>query len=174
MRVTKVNEEVYYSGEPIVSVTREDLAWLKECAAKNPRTRVRLCAHRDLQDRVHEMLIVFRKGTYVRPHKHLDKTESFHVVEGTADLVLFKDDGAIAQVRKLGDPASGASFFLRNEATGYHTLVVRSEYFVFHETTNGPFNRDGSVPAPWAPDDRDLAAGAAYLARMSEEAERLR
>lgn len=174
MRVTRFNDEVFYSGEPVVSVTREDLAWLKECAARNPRTRVRLCAHRDVKDRVHEMLIVFKTGTYVRPHKHLDKTESFHVVEGCADLVLFQDDGSISQVQRLGDAASGDSFFLRNEATGYHTLVVRSEYFIFHETTNGPFDPAGSVPAPWAPDDRDLAAGAAFLAKVSEAAGRFR
>ena len=89
----KINEEVLYPDGKWVGLTIADLAFLRSEAAKNPRQRIRLCAHQGPQDKVHEMFIVHGKDAYVRPHRHLNKTESFFLLEGQADAVFFDDEG---------------------------------------------------------------------------------
>ena len=97
------NPEVYYSD-----VTADDatIAELKRIAAGNPRLRSRLCTHPDPSSGLHEMLIVHHREAYVRPHKHLGKPESFHVIEGTAQVVIFEDDGRIREVLEMAPSAA--------------------------------------------------------------------
>src|SRR5207247_7893851 len=80
--------EVRYAIEAVITVDAEDVAQLKREAQRNPRRRVRLCAHGGIDDSLHEMLIVHANNTYVRPHRHLGKSESFHVIEGDVEVVL--------------------------------------------------------------------------------------
>lgn len=161
-----LNTEVFVAEDRLVTVDCAQIKILKEQAARNPRRRVRLCAHKDVQDRLHEMLIVMGRDIYVRPHKHLRKTESFHVVEGTATVVFFEESGAIDEVVHIGDFLSGGVFYFRNDEPRYHTQIITSEFLVVHEITNGPFNRADTVFAPWAPDEADTAIVAGYLERL--------
>ena len=80
-RFRKLNDEVLYPTETIVQVNRQDIDALVSQAQANVRKRIRICADPDPGDRLHEMLIVHTCDTYVRPHKHLDNTESFRIIE---------------------------------------------------------------------------------------------
>jgi len=40
----------------------------------------------------------------------------------------------------------------------FHSLLIESEWFVFQETTTGPFNANDSSTAIWSPDANDSAA----------------
>ncbi|MGB7542994.1 MAG: WbuC family cupin fold metalloprotein [Burkholderiales bacterium] len=168
----RLNEEVYFAEDPIVRVGREDIEMLKRLALDTRRKRVRLCAHRGVEDALHEMLIVHTKEAYVRPHKHLNKAESFHLVEGAVDVVFFDDDGAIRDVVCMGRGATGDSFFYRISGPQYHTLLIRSDFVVFHEATSGPFVREQTAFAPWAPAEDDLAGQAAFFRRTDESVRR--
>lgn len=145
------NSEVLYSNDDIPMVDNEEIGYFKELSLKNDRKRIRLCTHSAPEAVLHEMLIVHGKDAYVRPHKHLAKSESVHIIEGKVDVVLFADDGRIQQVIKMGDYSSNSVFFYRLEQPIFHTLIIRSEVLVFHETTNGPLDKDTTVFAPWAP-----------------------
>ena len=172
MHITTFNDEVLYTDDPIVQVSRADIQGLKQAALSNPRRRIRLCGHRNINSTLHEMLIVHTKGTYVHPHKHLNKSESFHVVEGIADIVVFDDSGKVTAVVPMGDYASGRKFFYRLSDPWFHTLLITSEFFVFHETTNGPFVKADTVFAQWAPEDKDDGAGQRFLEETSHKAAR--
>jgi cupin fold WbuC family metalloprotein len=152
-RIKKINDEVFVAEDCLVQVDSAQMHALKEQAARNPRHRVRLCAHKDAQDRLHEMLIVLTNKVYIQPHKHLNKTESFHVIEGTATVVFFNIHGGIADIIRIGDAGSGRPFYFRNDDPRYHTQIITSDYLVFHEITNGPFNRADTIFAPWSPDE---------------------
>jgi cupin fold WbuC family metalloprotein len=102
MRFSAVSEEVLYTTEPITSVSRSDIALLKSMAMKNTRKRIRLCAHPDTDDPLHEMIIVHARGAYIRPHKHPGKSESFHIIEGRLKVVIFEEDGGIRDVLRMG------------------------------------------------------------------------
>jgi cupin fold WbuC family metalloprotein len=169
MSFIRQSDEVYVSETDVTTVTGDDIAFLKARAAENPRRRVRLCAHRDTADRLHEMLIVHMRGTYVQPHKHLGKSESFHVIEGRLKVLLFDDDGRHTRTVQLSEPNGGASFFYRLAAPTFHSVVPESEFVVFHEVTNGPFDRRETIAAPWAPSETDAAAGARFLAGIVGE-----
>ena len=93
MQFKEINSEVLVANGPLTQVGREDIELLKKKAAENPRRRSRICAHRENDDRIHEMLIVLAADCYIRPHKHFGKSESLHLIEGSASAVFFDDAG---------------------------------------------------------------------------------
>ena len=173
MELNEVSEEVLYTLDPVTKVAVTDIESLKGRALANPRERARICTHLSVDDSVHEMLIVHTKGTYIPPHKHLGKSESFHIIEGRLDIVMFDDAGEVVDVIEMGEYASGDTFFWRISESYYHTVIPRSEIVVFHETTRGPFRREDLVHGPWAPPEDDHAAARRYMATL-ESAIRLR
>ena len=94
MKYNRISNEVLYTDESITKIDQVDIESLKALAAKNSRKRIRLCAHPDMQDNLHEMIIVHARDAYVRPHKHIGKSESFHVIEGLLLVVVFDDEGS--------------------------------------------------------------------------------
>lgn len=166
---SKINEEVLYSKDIVTKLNKADILNFKNQSSINLRKRIRLCAHTEQLDLLHEMFIVHERGAYVRPHRHHGKSESTHIVEGNVDVVLFSDDGRIEQVISMGDYKSGKTFYYRIAKPIYHTLIVRSEVLVFHETTNGPFNRSTSNFAPWAPVDTDEKSIIHYMSNLEEQ-----
>jgi cupin fold WbuC family metalloprotein len=167
MQTARINDEVHVAGDRIVKVARHDLALLKTAAGSSRRRRARLCAHKSTQNPLHEMLIVLDGATYVRPHRHPGKSESFHVVEGAVTVVVFTNDGQIDEVIDMGDYHSGKLFYYRLEDPAFHTVLVHSDQAVIHETTNGPFDPTQTQFAPWAPAEEDEVAGRAYLRELA-------
>jgi cupin fold WbuC family metalloprotein len=169
LRAREESPEVLYPLEPVVHLRREGIEILTKAAATNPRERIRLCTHSGVGDSLHEMFIVHRSGTYIRPHRHPGKSESFHVIDGTADVVLFDDNGGIRDVIPTGPYSSGRCFYQRLSVAVYHTLIIRSQAFIFHEVTSGPFDRASSEFAPWSPAiDAGQDEIAAFTARIED------
>ena len=162
------NKEVSHTTENVVKICKADIEVLKKQALKNERKRIRLCSHRDIHDTLHEMLIIHTKDAYIRPHKHFNKSESLHVVEGEADIILFDEQGNIKEVVAMGEHSSGRKVYYRLSTPQYHTLIIRSNFLVFHETTNGPFQKLDTVFAPWAPEESNLQACDEYMQRLKE------
>lgn len=163
VKYREMSKEVFYVDDSLVQVGKQELDFLKERVGNTPKKRIRLCAHRSKDDYVHEMIILLDKETYIRPAKHIGKAESLHVVEGRADAVFFDEIGKISKVIQMGDSSTGLKFYYRIDDPVYHALIVRSEYFIFHETTGGPFNRADTIFASWAPVEADLAAVREYM-----------
>ncbi len=163
MRTRMFNREVLFSDEAMAKISRRDLESIKVRAFKNKRRRMRLCLHRDIKDKLHEMFIVHTRDTYVRPHKHLKKCESLYVVKGSADALMFDERGRILDLLRLGEYASGKQFYYRLSQPVYHCLIIRSKFFIFHEVTNGPFKVTDTVFATWAPQENDLAARKKFM-----------
>jgi cupin fold WbuC family metalloprotein len=170
MKLRENSLEVLVADERIVLLTHANLDDLKARATKSPRGRARICAHRSADDSLHEMMIALCHGCYIRPHRHLAKVESYHMLQGRMDIVMFDDAGSVIETVHLGAPGSDDPFFYRNDAAGFHTVLVRSDFAVFHETTNGPFRPEETIPAPWAPDEADLSGAAIFLAHLGDAA----
>lgn len=158
LRAREVSDEVLVAEGPLVEIDADDIAEMKRRAATTPRRRLRICAHPADTAALHEMLIVHARGAYVRPHKHIGKSESVHVIEGEADLFLFDEQGAVTNRIALGPYDSERRFYYRIDEPLYHTLVIRSDHFVMHEVTNGPFDRAQTVFPAWAPEEGDTPA----------------
>ena len=143
--------DVFKLNEPIIEIGADWLARLKTAAQQSPLRRARVCLHAAPEDAIQEMIIALCQDTLFRPHRHLDKTESFHIVEGELDLIVFEDTGRPQRVIRMGPMASGKTFCYRLNAPLYHALLPRTPFVIFHETTAGPFRNDAQF-APWAPE----------------------
>jgi cupin fold WbuC family metalloprotein len=158
--------DVLQAEGAVVALAGSDVAELYGRAAGAKLGRARIRMHPDTDDPLHEMLIALTRSSYVRPHKHPGKSESFHVVAGRLDVVLFDDEGRIEEIVRMGDHGSGLAFYYRLNRPMFHTVVVRSDEALVHEVTNGPFRSADTVYAPWGPDDGDDVAKLRLAARI--------
>ena len=160
----EISDCVFYAAEKIVRVNQRMIDSLKERALVAKTVRSRMCMHPSPESDLHEMMIVHFRNTYVRPHKHVKKSESIHMVEGTADLVFFDGQGEIMDVIEMGEYKSGKNFYYRMNDDFFHTILIGSEVCIFHETTKGPFVKErDTVLAPWTPVNEDTKQVVVYM-----------
>jgi cupin fold WbuC family metalloprotein len=160
-RFQPVSEGVFVALSPISTVGPAEIAFVKAQARSVLRRRARLCLHRSSYDRLHDMVIALDRETYLRPHRHSDKSETFHVIEGSASVVIFDEQGDIKRVIALGGEQGQRLY--RMDEPHYHTLVIDSEMLVIHEVTNGPFSPGATDYAKFAPAEDNQASANAYL-----------
>lgn len=145
------NDEVFYTSSPLTAIDDADIAWLKARAMETPRRRARICAHPAADAPLHEMIIVHERGTYVPPHRHIGRSESYTIIEGRMRIVLFDEEGKIDGTVDMSTPGQGGTFFYRLSGPQFHSMLIDSEWIVFHEVTSGPFDPKTTEFAPWAP-----------------------
>jgi cupin fold WbuC family metalloprotein len=167
VELIKQSDEVYIAQNDIVSFGTEEVLFLKIAAAQNKRNRARICAHKSNHDPMHEMLIAIGSRSYIQPHKHFQKTESFHIIEGLVDVVTLNEEGRILEVIGLGDFNSGLPYFCRISAAEFHTLKIRSEILIMHEVTTGPFDKKLTIPGDFAPADTDFEEVDEYVGKLT-------
>lgn len=168
IELTRQSAEVYFAAAPLGAVGHDDIAFLKAEAAKSSRKRCRICLHLDEQAGLHETVLVYTAETFNRPNRH-PMAESFHILEGKADVVFFHPGGMVDKVLRMGDMASGLPFICQFPIMVFHTMVVRSKWLVIHETCRGPFVRGKSTMyASWAPRETDAADIKKFLAKLDK------
>lgn len=165
----RITEEMCRAKPGIVTLKKSDLNYLKSEVYRVPRKRIRLCIHQDDDAALHEMFVVYTGLTYVRPNLHLGKDESLHILEGEADFIFFDEAGNVLDVVHLGTQNSGKNFFVRVPQGVFHTIIMRSDYLVIHEATPGPFRREETLWAPWAPLDSNTEEVAQYQQRLESQ-----
>lgn len=172
MSLHETSPGVFYNDSATVSVGDRDLDFLVQEARKNDKHRARICAHPDISDAVHEMVICLLDNGYIQPHLH-HKAESLHVLKGTCDLVLLDASGDVTDVLSIGSDLPEALRYVRLPAETYHTLLIRSDHFLFHETTRGPFDPADTVFGDWSPPEGS-AECAAYTQSLEGEVVRFK
>jgi cupin fold WbuC family metalloprotein len=151
MNIRKATANVFDTEQEIIQLDQSIVEALRKAAPNAPLKRVRFNAHKGSSDVVQEMILAVARDSYIPPHKHPGKSESFHIIEGEVDVVLFDDNGQIQEVLHLGAFHSGKPFYYRTSQTYFHAVVIQSDVAIFHETTNGPFLKEETIFAPWAP-----------------------
>jgi cupin fold WbuC family metalloprotein len=159
----KINNEVFVADELIIQLGAEQITFLKQQALSSNRKRARICTHRSNDDALHEMLIVLCADSYIHPHKHTRKVESFHIIEGLVHVVVFDDAGTIVDLVELGDLSTGKNFYYRLSDSLFHTLLIHSDFLVVHEVTNGPFVENETILATFAPPESRHDEALAYI-----------
>ena len=162
------NLEVYHSKKSVFKLDKKDISSLIELAKKNPRKRVRFCSHSSSNDSIHEMFIIHPRGAYIRPHKHLNKIESMLIIDGEVDYVIFDEEGKIKNIVCMGSFESKKPFYHTIRKDTFHTLLIKSEWLVFLEITQGPFNEKDTIYAEWSPNDNQSGKINKYLSELSQ------
>lgn len=165
---TKESLEVYLSNQSSLSIESSDMGNLVNLAKGLPRNRIRYCAHASPSDVVHEMFIVHPRGAYVRPHKHLDKSESMMIIEGEADYVIFDSKGNVINKISMGDYQSGKPFYQCTRSEEFHSLIIHSEWLIFLEITQGPFNKKDTVFSEWSPRENEDEKIAKFMKKVQK------
>jgi len=145
--------EVFRECDPIVEIGPDWLSRLKASAIEGPLGRSRVCVHLDDATPVQEMILAVRQDVLFRPHRHLNKTESFHMIEGALDIVVFDECGRPIRGIQLATIGNGKSFYYRLNEAHYHAILPRTPVVIFHETTTGPFSKCDIQFADWAPQE---------------------
>ena len=156
MKLDISNKEVLKPKFHPFNLQKKDLEYLKTIGSSNKSGKSRICSHKNINEKLHEMFIYHQKNYYVRPHRHFKKSESILILEGKADLVLFDDFGKVDDVIELENFSSGKTFYFRIDLSLFHMLLIKSKYIVFHEVTSGPFNKKDTEYAKWSPSTNSL------------------
>ena len=141
-----------------VRVDQTLLAEMKQVSAERGGRNVRICLHSAPEDDHHDMVVLEHRGKYYRPHKHAEKGECFHVMDGELGLLAFDEAGAIidAVLLRKGD-------IYRIAVGMHHAVMPLSDPVIYHESKPGPFLGEGdSIYAEWAPAEDDADAIQAY------------
>jgi cupin fold WbuC family metalloprotein len=133
-------------------------------AEASPRLRMNHNFHSGPADNPHRFLNVLLRETYIRPHRHLapPKSESFLVLEGIADVILFDEDGAITARHQLGVESPEGHLWGVDIPPGvWHTILARTKRVVCFEVKPGPWVASNDKEfADWAPAENDPEAAA--------------
>ena len=68
---------------------------------------------------------------------------------------------------RLGNLASGKTFYQKIGENTFHTFLIHSEWLVFLEITSGPFFEEDTIFAPWSPDSGMAKAVDKFLERLA-------
>src|SRR5690606_25144678 len=93
------------SAMKLFSETLLDELTLK--ATASPRGRAHYNLHSSSAELVQRFFLVVNRHSYVRPHRHLTKSELGLVVRGQFDIVTFDDHGRVTARYVVGDDAQG-------------------------------------------------------------------
>ena len=77
------------------------------------------------------------------------------VLDGEVDYIMFDDNGNIDNVIKMGSFESTQPFYQTIRKDKFHMLMIRSEWLVFLEVTEGPFKSEDTVFAEWSPRENE-------------------
>ena len=134
----------------MVRITTELIDKVVAEARQSPRRRMNYNFHPELSDPVQRLLNALEPWTYIRPHKHTTKEESFVLLSGKVLAVVFNTDGTIRDHAILSRETGilGIEF----EENCFHMLTSLETGSVVFEIKEGPFvpHTEGSS-APWAP-----------------------
>ncbi len=153
----------YFCVRKPVAVTRELIANLVAKGAKTGKG-IRLCLHEGHDASLHDMIVVQYAGQYFRPHKHLEKSESYHMIEGEMGIFIFDDEGKAVDACRMD--TSNTTVYGVGPGM-YHTNFPLTEVAVYHESRPGPFVSGDSVFASWAPDGNDEAEAGRFVAELT-------
>lgn len=169
MKMRQETAEVFYVEDHNPFLEKKDFEQLIDFAFKSNRKRARYCTHKNKESQLQDMFEVFTNQTYMRPLKQVNKTYSFHIIQGCVDVYLFSDTGEVTDMISLGDFRSGKNFYFRPPENTYRSFITRTNFVIYHEATTGPFRKEDTVFAPWAPAEGDSKGIADFLLKLKEE-----
>ena len=139
----KKNEII--SDELIASVTAE--------AIDSPRGRTNFNFH-ELDEVYQRFLNVLTITTYIQPHMHTSKPETFIVLQGKVGCIIFDELGIVMERHTLS--ADGPVYGIDILPRQYHTIVCLTNKAVCFEGKSGPYNPDTDKNfSSWSPSEKE-------------------
>lgn len=147
----------------VADVDRELIDELIAVSDRAGQKNARICLHSGPEATFHDMVTLEYATGYARPHRHVDKGETVHIIEGQTLFVVFDDQGKVTNHALLGDRAT---LVFRVGVGQWHAVIPVTPYAIYHESKLGPFLANDSIYPAWAPDGSDPQAAAVYVRRL--------
>ena len=109
-------------------------------AKNSERLRMNYNIHSSLEDPVNRMLNALEPGTIVPIHRHMNpyKNESFVVLRGELDVLLYNDDRQIVEKITLNPLKGNYGIDIPGEI--WHTLDVKDSGTIIYDVKAGPYS----------------------------------
>jgi len=126
-------------------------------SAASPRRRAHHNLHASPADPVQRFVVVAQSDTYIRPHRHMTKSELCTMVRGRFEVVVFDADGTITERTVVGEGTPNLAYELPSQT--WHTLLALTDGAAFVEVKEGPYDPASAAEfAPWAPEEGGATA----------------
>ena len=134
----------------MIRITTDLISKIVDQARISPRLRMNHNFHPELSDPVQRLINALEPWTYIRPHKHTTKEESFVLLCGIVLAVVFNEDGSIREHAILSKDSG--TLGIEFEENCYHMLTSLETGSAVYEIKEGPFvpHTEGSS-APFSP-----------------------
>jgi len=142
----------------VKKITAQSLDHLQAQAATASRLRAHMNIHESLDAAVQRLFIATEPQTYMRPHRHPQnhKWEFFIVLQGSIDLLLFDNSGALLERVQMAADAVRA---VEVPHGTWHAYVCQQQGTLALEIKQGAYIATPEEDfAPWAPAEGSGAA----------------
>ena len=149
-------------------ITEELLNEVTAQAKANPRLRMNYNLHTSMDAPVHRLINALEPGTYLQPHRHTDKEETYVVLRGRLLTFFFDDKGNVTE-RTLLCPDEGV-YGLEIPPATWHSVVALEPGTVIFEIKRGPYHPlPAEDNASWAPAPTDKDQVEAFIRHLLEQ-----
>jgi len=124
------------------SILDKNLLDVMSNISKLDKTDLRLNLHSSTKEKHHDMIILQRKNYKCPVHKHLSNGETIHIIKGSLAILLFNKKKQLINKIVLNKKNR---LIYRIPTTIYHTVQIKSNYAIYHESKNGPFVRKETI-----------------------------
>lgn len=148
-------------------ITEELLDSVTSRAIENSRLRMNYNFHTSMDEPIHRMLNALEPGTYLPPHRHSDKEETYLVLRGSLWVFFYDELGNVTEKVRL-NPSEG-NYGLEIPPGTWHSIIVLESGTVIFELKKGPYQPlSPEDVASWAPASSDIEGAGAFKKRMLE------
>ncbi|WP_245257018.1 WbuC family cupin fold metalloprotein [Nitrobacter sp. Nb-311A] len=102
----------------------------------SPRRRSHLLLHESHADPTQRLLVAFEQSTYIQPHRHPEQWEMIIPMRGVLALLLFSDNGHVADRIEL---TAGSIPISQITVGAWHTVVALTPSALMLEIKPGPY-----------------------------------
>ena len=147
-KVNKISDGVFQLENSYNVLDSDLISLIKDDCISNKKKRSRINFHQSPSDYVQEMIIAMHINTDIPVHRHINKCESFHLIEGRVCVVLFKENSSQIFEEIILDSTKRPFYRLNTNID--HLVIPLSLITIIHETTEGPFNTESSIIPEWS------------------------
>jgi cupin fold WbuC family metalloprotein len=146
----------------LIQINQELLDKTTNEALISPRRRAWFLFH-ELTEHFHRMLNAIEPNSYVMPHCHPDKVETFLALRGKAAIPTFDEKGNVIDcpIIEAGTLTVGVEI----ETNTWHSVLSLEPGTILYEVLEGPYIKADhkTFAHDWSPPEDEHDAGVAWL-----------
>lgn len=133
----------YFPIKKPVCVDRELIEKVKKISEENAHSNARLCLHASPEEEsLHDMVVLeYQDKKCRKPHKHLEREETLHMMEGEMVSFIFDEEGNLIEKTFINEENP----IYRTSRNQYHVWLPITNRVIYREIKNGPFKQEDNV-----------------------------